>query len=139
MTQRELGTAVGLSPNAAGVRVQRLVERGVIRRFGIDIDHGRLGRPLEAAVDVWLTNSSDTGAFAEIILDDDRVVDCFHPTGPLDFCIQVRVASSEDLFDLLTRLKTEGGVRQTDSRLVLERRPTERPSPSSRSGGGRGR
>ena len=61
------------------------------------------------------------------VLDDDRVIECIHLTGPLDFRVRAMVASPEDLNDLLVRMKNEGGVRSTDSRLVLSRLPVRTP------------
>ncbi len=124
LTQRELGRAVGLSANAAGARVQRLVSSGVITGFGARIDHAALGRPLEASVDVWQTDRATRSAFEELVRNDERVVECFFLTGPLDFRLRARLASAEDLNDLLITMKNEGGVRQTDSRLILQHLPT---------------
>ncbi|MEM9653831.1 MAG: Lrp/AsnC ligand binding domain-containing protein, partial [Actinomycetota bacterium] len=61
----------------------------------------------------------------QLAKDDDRITECIHLTGPLDFRVRARVASPEDLNDLLIRMKEEGGVRSTDSRLVLERLPVQ--------------
>lgn len=118
---------MGLSPNAAGVRVQRLVERGIIRSFTIDLDHAALGRPIEALIDIWQDDDRDRDAFHRLAMEDDRIVECVYLTGPLDFRVRARVASPEDLNDLLVRMQREGGVRQTDSRLVLDRVPTIEP------------
>lgn len=123
MTQRQLGRAVGLSPNAAGARVQRLVRDGVITGFHASIDHAALDRPLESSIDVWQNDALDRPAFEQLVRDDDRIVECFHLTGPLDFRLRARVASPQDLNDLLSRMKNEGRVRQTDSRLILEYLP----------------
>lgn len=123
ITQRELGAVVGLSPNAAGARLQRLIDRGVIAGFTAQLDHAALGRPIEASIDVWLSDSQDASSIKELVLADDRVVECFHLTGPLDFRIRARVASADDLNSLLTSFR-EHGVRQTDSRLILEQIPT---------------
>ncbi|MEM7321545.1 MAG: Lrp/AsnC family transcriptional regulator [Actinomycetota bacterium] len=125
LTQRELGRAVGLSPNAAGARVQRLIERGVIAGFHAAIDHAAFGRGIEASIDVWQKDDHDREAFHQLAKDDDRITECIHLTGPLDFRVRARVASPEDLNDLLIRMKEEGGVRSTDSRLVLERLPVQ--------------
>lgn len=127
LTQRELGRSVGLSPNAAGVRVQRLVERGVITGFHARVDHGVLGQGVEASIDVWQRDDTPPGVFDALVLDDDRVIECIHLTGPLDFRVRAMVASPEDLNDLLVRMKNEGGVRSTDSRLVLSRLPVRTP------------
>ena len=120
MTQRNLGRAVGLSPNAAGARVQRLVASGVITGFGLRVDHAALGRPLEASIDVWLADTNERPAFEHLTRTDDRIVECFSLTGPLDFRVRARLSSAGDLNDLLITMKINGGVRQTDSRLVLE-------------------
>lgn len=125
MTHRELGKVVGLSANATGARVQRLIERGVIVGFQAVVDHAKLGRSMEATVDVWLNDDRQRSPLMELVADDDRVVECFHLTGPLDFRLRARVASADDLNALLNRLRDEGGVRQTDSRLVLEHIPTQ--------------
>ncbi len=124
LTHRELGRKVGLSPNAAGVRIQRLVERGLIRRFTIELDHAALGRPIEALIDIWQDENRDREAFHRLVADDERIVECVYLTGPLDFRVRARVASPEDLNDLLVHMQKHGGVRQTDSRLVLDRVPT---------------
>lgn len=124
ITQREIGKEVGLSANAAGARLQRLIDGGIIKRFVAQVDHALLGRPIEASIDVWIADGHDHDQFLDLVKSDDRIVECFHLTGPLDFRLRARVSSAEDLNDLLTAMRTEGGVRQTDSRLVLEQMPT---------------
>lgn len=79
---------------------------------------------MEATVDIWLNDDREREPLLELVADDDRVVECFHLTGPLDYRMRARVASTDDLNSLLHRLRDEGGVRQTDSRLVLEHIPT---------------
>jgi len=123
ITQRELGKKVGLSPNAAGARLQRLVDRKIIVGFEAKVDHTALGRPIEASIDVWLADGGDRQSFMELVARDARVVECFHLTGPLDFRVRARVASTDDLNQLLNVMREDAGVRQTDSRLVLEQIP----------------
>lgn len=80
-----------------------------------------MGRPIEASIDLWQSIPRDAEALARVVADDDRITECFYLTGPVDYRLRVRVASTEDLNDLLNRLTAEGGSRQTDSRLILER------------------
>lgn len=127
LSNRELGKAVGLSANAAGARLQRLQSRGVISGFHAALNHAELGQSIEASIDVWQNDDRDRVSFEALMIDDDRIIECVHLTGPLDFRLRARVASPEDLNDLLGRLQKEGGVRQTDSRLVLERLSTNEP------------
>ncbi|MFT7474924.1 MAG: Lrp/AsnC family leucine-responsive transcriptional regulator [Verrucomicrobiales bacterium] len=124
MTHRELGRAIGLSANAAGARLQRLITNGVISGFRAEVNHMALGRPIEVTIDLWLNDYHEREPLTALVADDARVVECFHLTGPLDFRLRARVASTDDLNDLLNRFRDQGGVRQTDSRLVLEHIPT---------------
>jgi len=124
ITQRELGKAVGLSPNAAGARLQRLIDRKVIVGFTAMVDHGALGKPIEATIDVWLSDGGDRQPFVDLVVSDDRIVEAFHLTGPLDFRVRARVASPDDLNQLLNTMRADAGVRQTDSRFILEHLPT---------------
>lgn len=99
----------------------------MISGFHARIDHAALGRPIEASIDIWLATdrkrADDRSAFEEFVIADDRVVECFHLTGPLDFRLRARVESAEDLNSLLQGLRAKGGAAQTDSRLLLERIP----------------
>lgn len=125
ITNAALGARVGLSPNATGVRVQRLVDRGVITGFSAHLDMGTLGRPMEAIIDCWLRQPDERGPIADLVAEDDRVVEAIHITGNVDFRLRVFVASAEELNDLLTTLRTRAGVSQTDTHLVLQRLPTQ--------------
>ncbi len=63
-THRELGKAVGLSPNAAGARLARLVDQGVIRGFEAIIDHYSEYRDYNST-----TTQSDRGEMLYMLLD----------------------------------------------------------------------
>lgn len=127
-THRELGQAAGLSPNAAGARLARLVERGIVTGVHAAVDHAQLGRPLEVTMDVWLEHRPNDTSFIELVGSDDRIVDAIHITGPVDYRLQVRVASPEDLEDLLAIMRRDAGVKQTDSRIVMGRLATSLPA-----------
>jgi Lrp/AsnC family leucine-responsive transcriptional regulator len=124
---KDLGRQVGLSANATGVRVTRLLADGVISGFHARVDHARLGRGLEVSVDCWLAhrNTEDWQRFERHVAADDRVLEAFHLTGKVDFRLRVVVASPTELDDFLRKLRSEAGVAETDSRLVLRRIPTE--------------
>lgn len=118
-THRELGRAVGLSPNAAGARMARLIDRGIITGVSAQVDHALLGRPLEVTMDVWLDHRPSDTSWVDLVASDDRIVDAIHITGPVDYRIQCRVASPEDLEDLLAKMRRVAGVSQTDSRIIM--------------------
>ena len=75
-------------------------------------------------MDVWLDDRPNDAAFVDLVATDDRIVDAIHITGPVDYRIQARVASPEDLEDLLATMRTQAGVSQTDSRIIMSHLPT---------------
>jgi Lrp/AsnC family leucine-responsive transcriptional regulator len=113
-----LGDRVHLSANAAGDRVRRLVRNGVIRRFTIDVDHGRLGHDLEAVIDV---RAGDVDRFRRGALACPEVTWLAHVTGRTDFQVHVHVAGTGGLNSLLQRFTTDFGAVETLTTVVLER------------------
>ncbi len=120
---KDLGAEVGLSANATGVRVGRLLGDGVITGVHAHVDHALLGRGLEAFVDCWLSERDDEHweRFEQYIAGDDRILDAVHITGKVDFRLRVVVESPADLDQLLVALKREGAIAETDTRLILRR------------------
>ena len=123
MSFREVGAAVGLSPNATGVRVSRLVDEGVITGIHAHVDHAKLGRPIEAFVDCWLDDRDPEhwDRFIRHIVNDDRITDAVHLTGKVDYPLRVVVSSPAELDGLLSDLRTIAGIGETDTRLILRR------------------
>lgn len=113
-----LGDRVHLSANAAADRVRRLVRRGVIRRFTIEVDQSRLGRDLEAVIDV---RAGDVDKFRRGALTCPEVTWLAHVTGRTDFQLHVHVAGTAGLNNLLQRFTTEFGASETLTTVVLER------------------
>jgi Lrp/AsnC family transcriptional regulator, leucine-responsive regulatory protein len=113
----ELGARVRLSPNAAADRVRRLVRNGVIRRFTAEVDQGRLGRTLDAVIDVRVDG---TNRFRQGALACDEVTWLAHVTGRTDFQVHVSCNGTAGLNALLTKFRDELGATETLTTVVLE-------------------
>ena len=113
-----LGQRVHLSANAAADRVRRLIRLGVIRRFTVDIDQSRLGRDLEAVIDV---RAHDLDRFKEGALTCPEVNSLTHVTGRTDYQLNVSCAGTAGLNALLTRFTREFSAEETLTTVVLER------------------
>jgi Lrp/AsnC family transcriptional regulator, leucine-responsive regulatory protein len=113
----ELGARVRLSPNAAADRVRRLIRTGIIRRFTAEIDQSRLGRTLDAVIDVRV---SDAARFTEGAQQCDEITWMAHVTGRTDFQLHVSCAGTSGLNALLTRFRDEFGATETLTTVVLE-------------------
>lgn len=113
-----LGDRVHLSANAAADRVRRLVRQGVIRNFTIDVDHSRLGRDLEAVIDV---RAPDVETFRRGALACPEVTWLAHVTGRTDFQVHASCEGTAGLNALLQRFTRDFGATETLTTVVLER------------------
>ncbi len=121
-TNRELSQRVGLSPNATGVRVKRLVENGYVTGIHARLNQQALGRPIETMIEMRLARGAASQAANEFFVSDPRVVEAWHITGRTDYLVRVAAESTADLHDLLQELTSRRGLA-TDvvTSLVLER------------------
>lgn len=124
----ELGARVHLSPNAAAERVRRLVRAGVIRRFTAEVDQAKLGRTLEAVVDVRV---SDPKRFQDGALELDEITWIAHVTGRTDFQVHVSCAGTAGLNSLLSHFREELGATETLTTVVLDHIRSDRSRPGS--------
>ena len=116
---RDLGAEVGLSPNAAADRVRALTRRGVVRRFTVEVDPAADGRAVAALVDVRLAPGADSDAFARFAAALADVDEVLHVTGRFDYHLRVAAPDTRALDRLLRRLKHEGRVAESETRVVL--------------------
>lgn len=119
MSFSDLGEKVSLSPNAARDRVRALVSRGVITGFHAHVDQGRVDRRLRALIDVRLRSPDHAAQFERLIRGNPAVEEAVHLTGPSDYVVRIACADTTELDDFIRAMKEEGGVRDTQTRLVL--------------------
>lgn len=120
-TWQQLGPRVGLSANAVAERVRRLEKRKVIVGYRALVDPAALGRNIEALVFVKMVPNVDREPFETFVRDDDHVDDAVHLTGMHDYVLTVHAHHAAELDDMLTRMKTEMSVADTETRIILRR------------------
>ena len=118
-TYQELGKTVRLSANTVADRVRRLRADGVVRAFRAELDPGALGRHLLMVSDVRLREGADRAAFERGLADVPQVVSGSRLTGEYDFQLRLACVDPREFEGVVDRLKTEHGVRELRSRLVL--------------------
>jgi Lrp/AsnC family leucine-responsive transcriptional regulator len=119
LSYSELGKRVSLSANATAERVRRLRERGIIAGYRAVIDPAAAGRRLVALIDVRLASPADAERFEALVGSLDEVTDAAHVTGRFDYQIRVACLDPADLDALIKKLKSGGGVTETDTRIAL--------------------
>ena len=119
ISYRDLGAAVGLSANAAADRVRRLRRDGIITGFTATVDPGAAGLLLVALIDVRLAAAGTNDEFERATAKLEAVTDAVHVTGRFDYQLRVACRDTAELDRLLRHLKRDGGVTETETRVVL--------------------
>jgi Lrp/AsnC family leucine-responsive transcriptional regulator len=118
---RALGNEVGLSASATADRVRALVRRGVIARFTAVVDDAAARPDVEAVIDLRLASEGDRARFERHVAREDRIVEVMHLTGPWDYQLRIACAATAQVDATIRDLKASGGVRDTQTRIVLQR------------------
>src|SRR5258706_5624482 len=97
--EKVLAARLGTSIATVRRRREALVERGVIRRYTIDVDPSRSGRPALVLVEASLGSASDEAVadFKRRMLDCPDVVECYHLMGDSTFLLLVALADRGEL------------------------------------------
>jgi Lrp/AsnC family transcriptional regulator, leucine-responsive regulatory protein len=118
---KDLGQRVHLSPNTVADRVRRLERLGVVVGFEAVLDPERLGLPIEAMIEVRRRPEVPPDDVEEAFRQLPAVIDAVHLTGRWDYLLRVRCPSTLALDQLVRALKTDHGVVETETRVVLRR------------------
>lgn len=122
-TMADLAPRVGLTPTPCLRRVKRLEADGVIKGYAAIVEPAKVGRQLQAFVEVKLKDHADATvqAFRKSLQDREEVVACYFLTGEIDFLLHVMVPDLETFsrFSLKILLKLPG-VKDSRSSFVLD-------------------
>ncbi|MEU6141958.1 Lrp/AsnC family transcriptional regulator [Streptomyces sp. NPDC047081] len=122
-TYQELGRHVRLSANTVADRVRRLRSTGVIRGYRADLNLEAFGRGMQMISDIRLGERMDRKAFEVRLNDVPQVVGAMRLTGDYDFQLRMSCVDAREFEAVIDRLKSELGVRELRSRLVLHEVP----------------
>lgn len=115
----DIGRVVSLSAPAVKRRMQRLEAAGVITGYTITVDHAKLGRPLEAFVQLRFTGATKVDDIATVARGLLEVRAVFTTAGDPDALVWLRVRDVEDLKRIIDRLRRTGKVVGTKTLIVL--------------------
>ena len=121
MKWADLAAQIGLSAPATADRVNRLVEQGVIKKFGILIDGEAIGTELTAFVAVSLERPEYRRPFLELINKLDEVQECHHIAGEDDYLLKIRCRNTKDLDRVISHeIKSLKGIIRTRTTIVMD-------------------
>jgi DNA-binding Lrp family transcriptional regulator len=115
----EIGNVVGLSAPAVKRRVDKLLERGILRGFTAVVDPEALGWGTEAFVEVHCRGNVVPARITSTLEPLTEVVAAYTVSGAADAIVHLRAADIHHLETALERLRALDIVDRTVSTVVL--------------------
>ena len=115
----DIGQAVGLSTTAVHERVRKLVERGTIERFSVQVNPAAVGLNFTAFVAIRNDGSALCREIAPRLQALPAVLELHSVAGEYDFLLKIRTRHPQDLEEVLYQIKAIPGVARTTSTVVL--------------------
>lgn len=118
---RSLADAIGLSGPAVADRINRLTDRGIIRRFSVDIDWARLGLPTLAQIALLTDKTQHIENVVARLREVERIEEVSIVTGSTDLLVRARVTDLTDLRRLLVeKIWPIEGIQRVETTLAVE-------------------
>lgn len=114
-----LGCRIGLSPHATADRVRRLRKAGVITGFTATVDADRMGRRLDAMIDVRLRPEIPPERFEAEARKIPTVREIAFVTGGADYQVRLACRDHEELDQAVRVLRQTAGAATTETRIVM--------------------
>ena len=118
-TASDIAKEVNLSVPAAGERIKKLTESGLIKNFTAILDNKIAGLDLTAYVFIVSEHSDNYSDFIEKVNSCESVMECHSITGGGSHLLKVCVKNSKSLEELLYEIQNWPGVSHTRTNVVL--------------------
>jgi DNA-binding Lrp family transcriptional regulator len=117
---REIARKLSLSPGTVASRVGKLEEKGVIKKYTIQVDHEKLGYDLTVLVSISVGDAPGfyDGKDHELV-DLPEPYAIYHTTGDEDIVVIAKFRTREELSDFTKKLLHKDYIRGTKTQLVL--------------------
>lgn len=120
----DLAKLVRLAPSSVHDRLRRLESVGLLKKWTIEVDNAALGLGVLAFVGVRADRPC--AEMMDTMMAMRAIEECHSVAGALSMILKVRVAATEELMELLDKLRAIPGVIETETTIVLKTR-FERP------------
>ena len=135
-SNKDLSSAVGLSPSATLGRVRSLFQSGYVRTVTAVLNPLALGLTLLAFVLVDVEFNATGADLMQKLASEEHVLEAHTVTGTAFCILKVRTTGTEQLNEVIFRIMGVPGVRNTNTLIVLHSYKESTAVPLSVTGGG---
>jgi Lrp/AsnC family leucine-responsive transcriptional regulator len=118
-TISELSSEIALSMPATSERLKKMEASGVIKQYTAILDPGLMHKHLMALIFLRFDNPANGDRFANLVKDEPEIKECYYITGEFDYSLKILTENTHTLEKLLTRIKKQPGVMQTQTIVIL--------------------
>lgn len=128
ITYTQIARELGMSPAGVMKKVRKLEELGIIKGYTTLVDHAKLGKGNKYIIllEVEPGKHGDVARRAVELLGNS-ILEVHEITGQFDVILKVVAGSQSELNDILRKIQSIPGLRDTNTSLVLDT-VKERPS-----------
>jgi Lrp/AsnC family transcriptional regulator, leucine-responsive regulatory protein len=119
LSVRRLAEVVSLSTSATSERLRRLEQSRVITGYTAQVAPEVVDRPVDAVVGVRARPGVDRRSLEAWIAGQEAIAEAVHLTGPHDYLLRLRCRTTAELDGILMAMKSDAGVDDTETRIVL--------------------
>src|SRR5919198_975971 len=124
----EVARRLQVARGTVQARLAKLMERGVIRGFGPELDPHRMGYPLMAFVFLQITQGRLREA-VRVLEEVPEVLEATATSGPSDLLCRVVARDTEHLQDIVNRALANPAIRRSTSYIALSEQIPYRTGP----------
>jgi DNA-binding Lrp family transcriptional regulator len=125
----EASRRLGVARGTVQARLDKLVDRGVIRSFGPEVDPAALGYAVMAFVTLEISQPRGHSVLTEHLAAVPEVLEAHTITGSGDVLLRVVARSNADLQRVIDEIVTADGIMRSSSVIALETQVPYRVDP----------
>jgi Lrp/AsnC family leucine-responsive transcriptional regulator len=100
---KEIGGEIHMTGQAVGIRINKLIDDGIIENFTINFNKEKLGINIIAMIKVYM-KTNDHGKIKKLIDNTDEIVEAFRVSADACYFLKVETGSNEVLNNLLDKI-----------------------------------
>ena len=116
----EASRRLGVARGTVQSRLDRLVERGVVRSFGPEVDPAALGYGVTAFVTLEISQAAGASALTEHLAAIPEVLEAHTITGTGDLLLRIVARSNADLQRVIDLVVAAEGILRSASVIALQ-------------------
>ncbi|MFW9907003.1 MAG: Lrp/AsnC family transcriptional regulator [Candidatus Thorarchaeota archaeon] len=116
---RDIAKEVNMSPSSVRNRIEKLLERGMIKHFTIDVNYRRMGYEIQVIVLITSKPGSSEQIY-QALSKFNQIHEIYWTSGPATFVCIVRVKDMNELSHFMTgQLEKINGVERVESMFLM--------------------